>query len=177
MKIPSGLVATALIASTATALAADAAAATAATPPAASRYYPFLGHWKGHGEISEPGQSPTPVSIAMSCSKVSSGWAVRCDMEAKNDTMTITESDLMGVDPVTGTGHWYAVTNQGETHDHVTQWPDAKSMTAHHAWTQDGKTMEEDIAFVFTDDKSLTFRSTVSEDGKAAGDFFGKLSR
>jgi hypothetical protein len=32
----------------------------------------------------------------------------------------MSETDLMGVDAVTGEGHWYAVINQGESHDHIT---------------------------------------------------------
>jgi len=154
-----------------------AMASTATNLPAASRYYPFVGHWKGHGQLSEPGQKPTPLTLSMSCSKASSGWAVRCEMLAKNGKMKITESDLMGVDPVTGTGHWYAVTNEGETHDHVTEWPDPKTMKAHHTWTQDGKKMEEDISFQFTGKKSVEFRSAVTQDGQPAGEFSGKLTR
>jgi hypothetical protein len=171
------LVAVVAIASGAVVGAAASAAETAAAAPAAARYYPLVGDWKGRGELSEPGQPPVALALNLSCSKTASGWAVRCELAAKNDKMTITESDLMGVDPVTGKGHWYAVTSQGETHDHVAEWSDARTMKAHHAWTQDGKTMEEDATFTRNGSRSLEFRSVTSADGKAVGVFSGKLVR
>jgi hypothetical protein len=63
--------------------------------------------------------------------------------------MTYTESDLFGVDAATGTGHWYAVTNQGEASDLVTEWTDGKTMRAHRAWSQDGKKMVEEAPSSF----------------------------
>jgi hypothetical protein len=39
---------------------------------------------------------------------------------AKNGKLVMSETDLMGVDAVTGEEHWYAVINQGESHDHIT---------------------------------------------------------
>jgi len=54
------------------------------------------------------------------------------------------------VDSVTGQGHWYAITNSGDTHDHLSSWPDANTMLAHYKWTQEGKDMEEDITFKFS---------------------------
>ena len=91
--------------------------------------------------------------------------------------MKMSEPDLMGVDPVTGAGHWYAVTNQGETHDHLTDWPDPKTMKARYAWTQDGKKMAEDITFKFTGKSSVTFQSVTTADGQEAGLFSGALKR
>jgi len=156
---------------------AGTTAQAATTVPAASRYYPFVGHWKGKGQLSEPGQQPTALALTLACSKASSGWAVRCEMAAKNKDMRMTESDLMGVDPVSGQGHWYAITNQGETHDHLTRWPDAHTMTAHYAWTQGGKKMNENIRFAFQNKRSMEFRSVVTADGEPAGEFSGSLKR
>ncbi|MGA8048763.1 MAG: hypothetical protein WCA09_01140 [Burkholderiales bacterium] len=145
--------------------------------PAASRYYPLLGHWKGKGELAEPGQPAAKLALKLACRKDASGWAVRCDMSATNHEMTITEADLFGVDPVTGQGHWYAVTNQGDAHDHLTEWTDAATMKAHYEWVQDGKKMREDILFRLPGTKSMEFRSVVTADGKEAGVFSGKLGR
>lgn len=156
---------------------ACAAATTASKAPAASRYYPFVGHWKGRGQLSAPGQPPTPLTLRLTCYKAASGWAVRCAMVAENGKMKMTESDLMGVDPVTGTGHWYAVTNQGDTHDHITDWPNAKTMKAHHNWTQNGKKMTEHISVSFSSRQSMKFLSVVTEDGKTASEFSGELTR
>ncbi len=156
---------------------AAAAADAVVARPAAVRFYPLLGHWKGLGQRVEPGQPPVVLAMTLSCRKASSGWAVRCDMVGRNETMIMTESDLMGVDPVTGTGHWFAVSNQGDTHDHVAEWPDANTMKAHYAWTQDGKQMLESIVFQIVDNNSLEFRSVVASDGNEVGTFSGKLAR
>ena len=177
MNTSSRLLAGILLAGTLLVSTADATAAAVADAPAAARFYPLLGTWKGQGQFAEAGQAPTPLKLALSCSKVASGWAVSCDMTASNDSMTISESDLMGVDPVTGTAHWYAVTNQGETHDHVAVWSGDKSMKAHYAWTQDGRKMEEHIAFVFPGRNSIAFRSVVTQDGKVAATFSAKLTQ
>jgi hypothetical protein len=87
------------------------------------------------------------------------------------------ESDLMGVDPVTGQAHWYSVTNQGETHDHLASWPDAHTMLAHHDWMQDGTHMREDITFHFQGADAVTFKSVVTADDKQAATFSGSLKR
>lgn len=145
--------------------------------PAASRYYPMVGHWTGKGRLSETGQEPVALSLSLSCDKAASGWAVRCEMEAKGDKVTMREVDLMGVDPVTGRGHWYAITNQGETHDHLTRWIDARTMKARHSWTQDGKRMRERITVRFPAKTAMTFNSVTSADGKVIVRFSGKLAR
>lgn len=149
----------------------------ATATPAAAEFYPLVGRWHGQGQLAEPGQTPTKLALNLYCQKVSSGWAVRCTMQAKNKEMTITESDLMGVDPVTGQAHWYAVTNQGETHDHLAKWTDAQTMQAHYDWTQDGKHMREDITFKLKGKHAMSFQTAVSADGKSAGEFSGALKR
>ena len=177
MKHVSCIAALALVAGTAAIPMSAALADNNAKPPAATRYYPFIGFWRGHGQLSEPGKAPIALKLAMSCRKASMGWAVRCDLVAKNKQMTMTEADLMGVDSVTGTGHWYAVTNQGETHDHITQWTDPNDMKAHYSWMQDGKKMEENISVSFKGGNQMEFRSATTADGKDAGVFSGKVSR
>lgn len=153
------------------------AAQRGAKPPAAVRYYAFVGHWRGKGQLSEIGHAPVALALWLSCSKAASGWAVRCELLAKNGKMRMTESDLFGVDAVTGQGHWYAVTNQGDAHDHLTHWIDAKTMSASHAWTQDGKHFEEHITITLPHNKTLTFRSVVTANGVQVNAFSGKVSR
>ena len=143
--------------------------------PAAARYYPFVGAWQGQGEFTEPGQAPVKLTLSLSCRKVSAGWAVACDMFARSNTMVIAESDLFGVDPLTGRGHWYAITNQGETHDHLVEWDNAQTMKARYAWTEDGRRMQESVEFSFKGTNALTFRSVVSADGKPVAQFSGSL--
>jgi hypothetical protein len=153
-------------------------AATGAPPmPAAARFYPLVGIWQGKGTLSQGDQSPAMLTLRFNCKKAASGWAVTCDLRAKNAEMTMTEVDLMGVDPNTDKGHWYAVDNLGDTHDHIVEWPDAKTMQAHYAWTQDGKLTEENVVFHLMSDRSMEFRSVVSQDSKTISLFSGKLKR
>lgn len=145
--------------------------------PAAAQFYPFEGNWKGNAELVEPGNPPIKLNITFTCRKVSAGWAVACDMNAKNKDVMMSESDLMGVDPNTGKGHWYAITNQGETHDHQSEWTDSNTMKAQHAWKQEGKQMEEKVVFNFKTKDKVDFHSVVTVDGNVAGEFTGSLKK
>ncbi|MGH8737371.1 MAG: hypothetical protein ACREU5_04240 [Burkholderiales bacterium] len=157
------------------ALAASSAAAQTAVP-AAAQFYPFLGYWKGNGQYGAPGKDPVALALSLSCRKAVAGHAVRCDFVGRSDTMTFVEADLMGTDPVSGIGHWYAVNNQGDTHDHVAEWPDRKTMIAHYDWEQSGRQMRENVVFRFTSEKDMDFRSVITDNGQEVGAFFGKLS-
>jgi hypothetical protein len=153
--------------------------ATAAEPsaPAAARFYPLVGTWKGQGEMREGDQPAVTLTLSYQCRKASAGHAVSCEMNAANDKMAMAETDLFGVDPVSGKGHWYAVTNVGETHDHIADWPNAKTMTGYHGWNQDGKKMEEKVTFTFNGSRSMEFQSVVSADGVKVASFTGHLKR
>jgi len=162
----------------ATACTAAVATATEKAPaPAAARFYPLVGKWTGSGALGAPGQSPTKLSLHYQCRKVSAGAAVLCELRADGKDMRLRETDLFGVDPATGKGRWYAVTNMGETHDHAADWPDARTMKAHLAWTQEGKRMEESITLRFATPRALEFSSVVTQDGKEVGSFTGRLKR
>lgn len=162
------------------ACAAGAAAVSAAdtvAAPDAARFFPLVGHWKGHGELSQPGQAPARLTLDYRCRKASAGSAVSCELKARNDAMSIAETDLFGVDPVSRQGHWYAVTNQGESHDHLVEWTDARTMSARHAWIQDGAKMEENIAIRFDGARGMSFRSVVTANGSEAAVLGGTLRR
>lgn len=156
--------------------AAVSAADTAAAPDAA-RFFPLVGHWMGHGELAQPGQAPARLALDYRCRKSAASSAVSCELKARNGTMSIAESDLFGVDPVSRQGHWYAVTNQGESHDHLVEWIDAGTMKARYAWTQDGAKMEENIAIRLDGARSMNFRSVVTANGNEAAVFGGTLRR
>jgi hypothetical protein len=156
--------------------AAVSAADTTAAPDAA-RFFRLVGHWKGHGELAQPGQAPARLTLDYRCRKSAASSAVSCEMKARNGTMAIAETDLFGVDPVGRRGHWYAVTNQGESHDHLVEWTDAGTMKARYAWTQDGAKMEENIAIRFDGARSMDFRSVVTANGNEAAVFGGTLRR
>lgn len=151
--------------------------ATASDVPAeAARFHVLVGQWKGNATLRQ-GDAAQDLTLAYSCGKVAAGWGVACEMKAKGKDMEVVENDLMGVDPVSGTAHWFAVTSAGETHDHVGRWVDDQTFQARYAWKAEGKSMEENITMRFPDTKRLEFRSVVSVDGKEVGSFSGKLSR
>jgi hypothetical protein len=89
----------------------------------------------------------------------------------------LAETDLFGVDPLTGTGHWYAVTNTGDTHDHVVHWKGPHTLQARYTWRQEGKPMEERIVLHLSAANSLEFRSVTSENGHEVSVFSGTLQR
>ena len=172
MKLVSAMFSTVVLAGAVTVTAARAAD----VPSDAARFHVLLGEWKGGATLRE-GETATDLSLAYSCSKVSAGWGVACDMKAKGKEMEVAEYDLMGVDPVTGTPHWFAVTNSGETHDHVGRWVNDHTFQARYAWKADGRSMEENITMRFPDKKRIEFLSVVSVDGQQVASFTGKLSR
>jgi hypothetical protein len=145
--------------------------------PAAAEFYPLVGNWHGKGQLVETGEEPVKLTLKLTCKKVSSGWAVQCAMHGRNKDMAMSESDLMGVDPVTGQAHWYAVTDQGETHDHLVEWTDPNTMLAHYDWTQDGKHMRESITFKLKGKHDMSFESIVFVDDQQAASFSGELKR
>jgi len=162
----------------AAASAAAAALATEKAPaPAAARFYPLVGKWSGNGAYQEAGQPATKLKLDYRCRKASGGAAVTCELRADGKGMSVRETDLFGVNPVTGQGHWYAVTNMGETHDHTADWLDPATMKASKSWSHEGKQMREDITMRFTSAKALEFRSVVTQDGKEVGAFSGQLKR
>jgi len=155
---------------------ADALAAEAPAKPAAAEFYPMLGKWHGTAQLTETGKPPVKLKMQIHCVKAAAGYAVRCSDVTRNKQMAMFESDLMGVDPVSGQAHWYAVSSQGETHDHLARWVDANHMQAHFDWQQDGKPVRETIQ-VEVKGRHMKFKSEVSMDGKQAAEFTGDLSR
>jgi len=161
------------------ALSAAAAAAPAADPTAnpAARFYPLAGTWTGTGQISENGQAPAKLAMSWNCRTASASYGMLCEMKAHNNQMKMAETDLFGVDPVTGKGHWFSVTNTGETHDHIADWTDAKTMKARYAWNQDGKKMEENVTVKLNGARHVEFHTVVTADGKEVTVFKGALQR
>jgi hypothetical protein len=139
-----------------------------------------------HGVYAEPArQAPQPTDmqpyyalLGNCCQKASEGWAVSCSFNATGaNDMVMSETDLFGVDPASKQGHWYAVTNMGEVHDHLASWTDRKTMVADYEWTEEGKTMHEHISFIFKSAKSMEFTTQVTADKQVAAEFNGYFDR
>lgn len=144
--------------------------------PAAAAFSVLSGDWQGEGRVSE-NDEVSHFDLRLQCSQASAGWAELCMMSGRDrdGVIVLAETDLFGVDPVTGQGHWYAVSNSGETHDHLADWTDAHTLHAHLGWQQDGKQMEERIVLSLAGAKTLEFHSVVSENGHDVSEFSGTL--
>jgi hypothetical protein len=141
-------------------------------------YYALLGNWHGTAKLVQAGQAAIPLQAEYSCQKASEGWAVSCSFNATGaNDMVMSETDLFGVDPASKQGHWYAVTNMGEVHDHLASWTDSKTMVADYEWTEEGKTMHEHISFIFKSAKSMEFTTQVTADKQVAAEFNGYFDR
>lgn len=173
MKFSVRVLGAALIASAAM-LSIPACHANSAPP--ASQFYPFVGTWDGHGQLTAPGQAPVNLTLTVSCHKAAAGWAVRCTVDAWNKQMAMHEADLMAVDTTTGKAHWFGVNNQGEAFYYLVTWPNAHTMHAHHAWMQDGKPMQENVVFTFKDKHYLSWSSIDTTEGhQQVGSFTGTV--
>jgi len=146
--------------------------------PAAATFYRLAGDWQGEGNVSENGQQ-THLALHLGCGRAADGWAVLCTMSGSDHdgNGVLAETDLFGVDPVSGTSHWYAVNNAGETHDHLVSWSDPATMRGSIGWQQDGKDMAERIVFEFPGADSLNFRAVSTANGQEVSVFSGSLRR
>src|SRR5678810_637065 len=82
--------------------------------------YCLVGQWKSQNGIAVLDGKKHKVDFTVSCAPTSGGMALLCtdkfDIEGIGH---LEETDLFGYDPGQGRYHWFAVTQQGETHDHV----------------------------------------------------------
>ncbi|MDH5693551.1 MAG: hypothetical protein OEZ47_10645 [Gammaproteobacteria bacterium] len=146
-------------------------------PAEAQKFQQFLGHWRGDAEITETGKAPVPMKMKIDCQQASSGFAVLCHDTISNQLMTMTETDLMGFNPADGSYHWYAVTNTGETHDHLVEWISDNAFVARTTWQQGGVEMAESIAVTWSSPTAMEFRTVITAAGQEAMVFVGNLKK
>jgi hypothetical protein len=146
-------------------------AARADAPPAPPKEVQdmscLIGAWKVKGTVAMGGQK-SAIQGSWKCGWLPSKWGVQCDFEITGmpGGGTYVERDLMGFDPGTRTYHWYAVTNAGETHDHVAALPTGNDAHFVYTGTMEGKPMKEVVDFHFAaDSRSLHVKSETFVDG------------
>jgi hypothetical protein len=142
-------------------LAVPAAASADALPGPVTGMDCIVGTWQGGGTITM-GKDTARIGTSWSCNRVSQQWGVVCTFRVAGipGVALYEETDLMGYDPETNTYHWYAVTNAGETHDHVARVPTGNFIEFTYTGTQDGKPFKEVIAMTFgADAKTVTGRA------------------
>jgi len=126
----------------------------------------LVGAWKGGGSLVM-GKDKAKLDVTVECKRTSARFGVLCTFHATGmPGMTLEETDLFGYEPNSDTYHWYAVTNAGETHDHVARPPSGERLDFQYTGVQEGKPMTETIAFDFSKDgKTLAVKSDTSVGG------------
>jgi hypothetical protein len=103
--------------------AAPAAAPGGRTPaaPAEARRLSglLLGQWKGSGTITMEGKT-SPIELELSCTEASAGWGVSCRAAGVDPAgVRHEETHLWGYSADGAKVHFFAVTTDGDTHDHA----------------------------------------------------------
>ncbi len=122
----------------------------------------LVGAWKGTASMTMGADKADGLKVAWTCKQTSSEWGVMCSGEIKGipGMDTYSETDLFGYEPNTGKYHWYAVTNAGETHDHVANPPKGDTIEFVYDGVQDGKAFKEVIHMTFKGKSSSTMELT-----------------
>lgn len=141
----------------------------------------FVGTWKAAGTVTM-GKDTLKVSAALSCKRVSAKAGVMCTMEMKGipGVPVAAETDLFGYEPGTNTYHWFAVTNIGETHDHVGKVVgiDEPKLQFVFNGTQEGKPFKEVIDFTFEPgNKAFALRAETFVSGASTSVFDMKAKK
>jgi hypothetical protein len=156
------------------ATANDSAPAAPAPPTGSQKLGAFVGSWRGTAELRQPGKPAVKFDMKAECHEISGGWGVRCETSFNNGDVTLLEADLFGYDPKGAKVHWYAVTNDGETHDHVGAWVDDQNLSVRNT-AADKST--EDIRVAFTKKNAMSFEAITTADGAETSVMAGSMMR
>lgn len=121
----------------------------------------LVGQWKGGGSLTM-GQDSAKIAATWSCKRTSAQYGVLCNFRVTGipGVQLYEETDLMGYEPNTNTYHWYAVTNAGETHDHVASPAAGDTLQFVFTGTQEGKPFKEVIDLTLpTEQKQMSGRA------------------
>lgn len=130
----------------------------------------LVGAWKFTGTATM-GKDAAKVTATWDCKRTAAKFGVSCTLALKGipGMPVYAETDLMGYDAGANKYHWFAVTNAGETHDHVAEIPTGNKLQFVYTGTQEGKPLKEVIDFeIGKDEKSLTLRSETFIAGASA---------
>jgi len=146
-------------------------------PAAVQNMYCLVGDWRGTASL-EMGEVKDKLTVSLSCKPASGGHAVQCSARFDGKGFTAHETDLFGYDAGKNQYHWFSVTDQGETHDHVAEMPTGPTVEFVHSGRADGKALQELIGLTFSEDgSSIGFRNTVVSGGEPVVHLNGKLLR
>jgi hypothetical protein len=167
------------ILSFATLLGSALPAGAEAPPQAVKDMGSLVGTWKGSGVLTM-GADQANLKITWNCQPAAGSWGVSC--QARFTGMpggaAHLETDLFGFEPGSKKFHWFSVTNEGETHDHVSDGPKGDVIEFVHNGMQDGKPLREVIRMTFKDDcKKLDLRSETTVAGQVVAVLEGQAHK
>ncbi|MBL9017482.1 MAG: hypothetical protein JNL83_25055 [Myxococcales bacterium] len=141
----------------------------------------FVGTWKASGTLTM-GKDTVKVSATWACKRVSAKAGVGCTLELKGvpGLPVYGETDLFGYEPHSNTYHWFAVTNAGETHDHVAKVAgiDEPKLQFVYTGTQEGKPFKEVIDLTFEPgNKAMALRAETFVAGASTSVFDMKAKK
>ncbi|MES1207504.1 MAG: DUF1579 family protein [Pseudomonadota bacterium] len=166
-KTKTGTVSAALV------ILATVAGASAAGPAAETKDLARLvGAWKGTGSMTMGSDKTDGIKITWNCRAIAGRSGVACDavMIGIPGVDRYEETDLFGYDSGAGKLHWFAVTNAGETHDHVGGTWNGQSAQFVYNGVQEGKPLKEilDLSFKGANAGSVEVHAQTFVDGKLA---------
>ncbi len=161
------------------ALAGKSSGGAPGVPAEVSNMGCLVGEWKGTGQLVM-GDSKADLKLSISCKWQSGGYGVACQARFAGPPAigTLEETDLFGFDPGTRKYHWFAVTNTGETHDHVAEIPSGETIDWVFNGKQQDKPVKETIRMTFSkDSKQLDFKTESQVAGVTNAVFTGTLKK
>lgn len=125
------------------------------------------GAWRGDGMLEMDGTA-SPVQGEAHLSTIAAGLGLAGEFRIHGPELPedILISGLFGFDSGERALHYYAVTSDGDCHDHVGNWSASDTLRfGYSGRTAEGQRMEEDIRFVFDGPDRLTVTNVTHVDG------------
>ena len=139
----------------------------------------LVGTWRGSVKF-RAGDIDADVKLNLSCQATSSNYGVKCEARFRGlpGGGERHETDLFGYDASRKQYHWFAVSDMGETHDHVAEIPSSPTIEWIYRGLQDGKPLEERIRMTFSEDgKQLQIQNDGTVGGAPAWTFAGTATK
>lgn len=135
--------------------------------------YCLVGTWTSKDASGTIAGVKHKVDLTIICAPTAGGLGILCNSVFDIAGLgRVQETDLFGYDAGQQRYHWFSVTQQGETHDHVAlpPGPTDKAITFAYSGYQGGKPMQEVITMSFLDEAvtRIGFRNDGVIDGKPA---------
>lgn len=144
----------------------------------------LLGNWKATGSLTM-GKDKASLDATYTCKRTSGDQGVLCNLRITGipGLAVYEETDLFGYEPNSKTYHWFAVTNSGEVHDHVSPYTTSNKVRFTYNGTQNAKPFKEVVDWEFIGDKTgkvitaITVRGETFEANKSTSVIELKLKK